>query len=168
MINERSSLIRRSTHHQQYDRFYPNPNPKLLPKQHPAMDWANAAEPSPYVQPQYVNQQKDWGFPLASLNPSSASSSSSTSQGLEFPSGLSSFGPSATGEVRGGGHKFRSRVSEPAVASATAAMRDIYNRTKVVVRHLPPALSESAFMEQISTRFASTYNMVSFCPGKSG
>lgn len=172
MINERSPLIRRSTHHQQYDRFYPNPNPKLLPKQHAAVDWANAAEPSPCLQPQYVHQQKDWGFTLASSNPSSASSSSSaSSQGLAFPSGSPSFGPSATGEARGGGgHKVRSRVLEPAgaVASGTAAMRDLYNRTKVVVRHLPPALSESAFMEQIATRFASTYNMVSFCPGKSG
>lgn len=171
MINERSPLIRRSPHHQQYDRFYPNPNPnpKLSPKQHAVMDWANAAEPSPCVQPQHVYQQTDWGFALASSSPSPPPPSPSTCSQLgAFPSGAPSFGPAVIGEASGGGQKFRSKGFESVGASAAStAMRDIYNRTKVVVRHLPPSLSESAFMEQITTRYGSTYNMAFFCPGKS-
>ncbi|MCO5593935.1 hypothetical protein L7F22_047954 [Adiantum nelumboides] len=155
MINERSPLIRRSPQqHYQYDRFYPNPspnpNPKLLPKPHASMDWTGSGEPmSP--QSQSAHQQKDWGLSIASSN-----SGSSMVPGH--------------GEARGGGSRFKSRASElPAssTAGAAAVMRDIYNRTKVVVRHLPSGLSESAFMEQIVSRFSSMYNMVSFSPGKS-
>ncbi|XP_021714805.1 regulator of nonsense transcripts UPF3-like isoform X3 [Chenopodium quinoa] len=46
-------------------------------------------------------------------------------------------------------------------------MKEPLNRTKVVVRHLPPSLSQSSFFEQIDGRFSSRYNWSSFCPGKS-
>ncbi|KAI5074417.1 hypothetical protein GOP47_0010378 [Adiantum capillus-veneris] len=157
MINERSPVIRRSPQqHYQYDRFYPNPNPnpKPLPKHHASMDWTGSGEPMS-GHSQFSHQEKDWGLNLASSNTGSS---------------LPSYMVSASGEARGGGSRFKSRALElPSVstAGAAAAMRDVYNRTKVVVRHLPPGLSESAFMEQIASRFSSMYNMVSFCPGKS-
>lgn len=46
-------------------------------------------------------------------------------------------------------------------------MKEPLNRTKVVVRHLPPSLSQSSFFEQIDGRFSSRYNWSSFRPGKS-
>ncbi|XP_056683751.1 regulator of nonsense transcripts UPF3 isoform X2 [Spinacia oleracea] len=46
-------------------------------------------------------------------------------------------------------------------------MKEPLNRTKVVVRHLPPSLSHSSFFEQIDGRFSSRYNWSSFRPGKS-
>ncbi|KAL7002039.1 hypothetical protein U1Q18_003188 [Sarracenia purpurea var. burkii] len=45
-------------------------------------------------------------------------------------------------------------------------MKGPSDRTKVVVRHLPPAISQSMLMEQIDGRFAGRYNWVSFRPGK--
>ncbi|MCL7049267.1 hypothetical protein MKW94_020351 [Papaver nudicaule] len=45
-------------------------------------------------------------------------------------------------------------------------MKDPFDRTKVVLRHLPPALTQSALMEQIDGRFAARYNWVKFRPGK--
>lgn len=167
MINERSPVIRRSPQqHYQYDRFYPNPNPnpnpKLLSKQHASMDWTASGEPSSTMlaQPQFAHQQKDWGFNLAPSNTGSSASHVSS-----YPSGSASY---VSAESRGGS-RFKSRaleLSSSSTAGATAAMRDIYTRTKVVVRHLPPGLSESAFMEQIASQFSTMYNMVSFCPGK--
>ncbi|KAH9619372.1 hypothetical protein KSS87_011673 [Heliosperma pusillum] len=46
-------------------------------------------------------------------------------------------------------------------------MKEPLNRTKVVIRHLPPTLSLSSFFDQIDARFSSTYNWSSFRPGKS-
>lgn len=40
------------------------------------------------------------------------------------------------------------------------------DRTKVVVRHLPPAISEASFLSQIDASFAGRYNWLSFRPGK--
>ncbi|KAL9271853.1 Regulator of nonsense transcripts UPF3-like protein [Drosera capensis] len=45
-------------------------------------------------------------------------------------------------------------------------MKDPLNRTKVVVRHLPPSLTSSSFFEQIDARFGGRYNWSSFCDGK--
>lgn len=45
-------------------------------------------------------------------------------------------------------------------------MKDPLERTKVVLRHLPPAISQSALMDQIDARFAGRYTWVSFRPGK--
>lgn len=45
-------------------------------------------------------------------------------------------------------------------------MKDPYDRTKVVVRHLPPALSQSVFLEQIDGCFAGRYKWFCFRPGK--
>lgn len=46
-------------------------------------------------------------------------------------------------------------------------MKGPLDRTKVVLRHLPPSLSQSSLMEQVDARFAGRYNWVSFRPGKS-
>ncbi|EEF35930.1 conserved hypothetical protein [Ricinus communis] len=40
-------------------------------------------------------------------------------------------------------------------------------KTKVVVRHLPPTISQGSFLEQIDVVFSGRYNWVSFRPGKS-
>ena len=45
-------------------------------------------------------------------------------------------------------------------------MKDPLERTKVVLRHLPPAISQLALMDQIDARFAGRYTWVSFRPGK--
>lgn len=45
-------------------------------------------------------------------------------------------------------------------------MKDPSYRTKVVVRHLPPSLSQSSFFEQIEARFSGHYNWSSFRSGK--
>ncbi|KAF7126662.1 hypothetical protein RHSIM_Rhsim11G0121900 [Rhododendron simsii] len=45
-------------------------------------------------------------------------------------------------------------------------MKGLLDRTKVVVRHLPPSMSPSAFAEQIDGRFSGRYNWVVFSPGK--
>ncbi|KAG9456930.1 hypothetical protein H6P81_001438 [Aristolochia fimbriata] len=45
-------------------------------------------------------------------------------------------------------------------------MKDPFDRTKVVVRHLPPAISQSVLLEQIDGRFAGRYRWFCFRPGK--
>ncbi|RRT40055.1 hypothetical protein BHE74_00011418 [Ensete ventricosum] len=45
-------------------------------------------------------------------------------------------------------------------------MKDPPDRTKVVMRHLPPAISQSVLMEEIDGRFAGRYDWVCFRPGK--
>uniref|UniRef100_A0A0D6QUD6 UPF3 domain-containing protein n=1 Tax=Araucaria cunninghamii TaxID=56994 RepID=A0A0D6QUD6_ARACU len=45
-------------------------------------------------------------------------------------------------------------------------MKDPADRTKVVLRHLPVALSQSVLKVQIDARFAGRYNWFSFRPGK--
>ncbi|WOL01564.1 regulator of nonsense transcripts UPF3-like isoform X1 [Canna indica] len=44
-------------------------------------------------------------------------------------------------------------------------MKDPSDRTKVVVRHLPPSISQAVLMEQIDGRFAGRYDWVCFRPG---
>ncbi|KAH0926533.1 hypothetical protein HID58_018789 [Brassica napus] len=46
-------------------------------------------------------------------------------------------------------------------------MKEPSAKRKVVVRHLPPSLSESDLLSQIDPRFRDRYNWVSFRPGKS-
>lgn len=46
-------------------------------------------------------------------------------------------------------------------------MKGPFDRTKVVVRHLPPTISQSTLKEQIDGRFAGRYDWVYFLPGKS-
>ncbi|CAA0265118.1 unnamed protein product [Arabidopsis thaliana] len=46
-------------------------------------------------------------------------------------------------------------------------MKEPLQKKKVVVRHLPPSLSQSDLLSQIDPRFADRYNWVSFRPGKS-
>ncbi|KAG2320471.1 hypothetical protein Bca4012_056486 [Brassica carinata] len=46
-------------------------------------------------------------------------------------------------------------------------MKDPSAKRKVVVRHLPPSLSQSDLISQIDPRFGDRYNWVSFRPGKS-
>jgi regulator of nonsense transcripts 3 len=41
------------------------------------------------------------------------------------------------------------------------------DRTKVVLRHLPPAISQAALVDQIDAAFAGRYHWVAFRPGKS-
>lgn len=45
-------------------------------------------------------------------------------------------------------------------------MKDPLERTKVVVRHLPPSLTEPALMEQIDDKFSGRYKCFFFRPGK--
>ncbi|PON34721.1 Nucleotide-binding alpha-beta plait domain containing protein [Parasponia andersonii] len=45
-------------------------------------------------------------------------------------------------------------------------MKDPLARTKVVIRHLPPSLSQSDLFQQIHDRFSGRYNWFSFRPGK--
>ncbi|KAJ0977253.1 hypothetical protein J5N97_012727 [Dioscorea zingiberensis] len=45
-------------------------------------------------------------------------------------------------------------------------MKDPLGRTKAVLRHLPPAISQSALMDQIDARFAGRYKWATFRPGK--
>lgn len=46
-------------------------------------------------------------------------------------------------------------------------MKGPLDRTKVVVRHLPPTISLSTLTEQIDGHFAGRYDWVYFLPGKS-
>ncbi|XVF00556.1 hypothetical protein REPUB_Repub04eG0010700 [Reevesia pubescens] len=46
-------------------------------------------------------------------------------------------------------------------------MKGTLDRTKVVLRHLPPSITESMLVEQVDTAFAGRYNWLSFRPGKS-
>ncbi|MED6138015.1 hypothetical protein PIB30_070367 [Stylosanthes scabra] len=45
-------------------------------------------------------------------------------------------------------------------------MKGALDRTKVVLRHLPPTISEATLLEQIDGTFSGRYNWVSFRPGK--
>lgn len=45
-------------------------------------------------------------------------------------------------------------------------MKDPLDKTKVVLRHLPPAISQAALMEEIDGRFAGRYKWFRFRPGK--
>ncbi|CAN1175542.1 Regulator of nonsense transcripts UPF3 [Linum perenne] len=45
--------------------------------------------------------------------------------------------------------------------------KEVYERTKVVVRHLPPSLSRSELFSHFDHLFSDRYNWVSFRPGKS-
>lgn len=44
-------------------------------------------------------------------------------------------------------------------------MKGTSDRTKVVLRHLPPTITQSMLMEQIDGRFAGRYNWIIFRPG---
>ncbi|XP_042983951.1 regulator of nonsense transcripts UPF3-like isoform X4 [Carya illinoinensis] len=46
-------------------------------------------------------------------------------------------------------------------------MKGFSDRTKVVLRHLPPAISQSTLKDQIDAAFAGRYHWVAFRPGKS-
>ncbi|XP_022762730.1 regulator of nonsense transcripts UPF3-like isoform X2 [Durio zibethinus] len=46
-------------------------------------------------------------------------------------------------------------------------MKGALDRTKAVLRHLPPSITESMFVEQVDSAFAGRYNWLSFRPGKS-
>ncbi|XP_009587502.1 regulator of nonsense transcripts UPF3-like isoform X1 [Nicotiana tomentosiformis] len=46
-------------------------------------------------------------------------------------------------------------------------MKGPLDRTKVVLRHLPPTISQSMLVEQVLSRFTGRYNWFSFRPGKS-
>ncbi|TYI37988.1 hypothetical protein ES332_A03G254200v1 [Gossypium tomentosum] len=45
-------------------------------------------------------------------------------------------------------------------------MKRTLDRTKVVLRHLPPSITETMLMEQVDSAFAGRYNWFSFSPGK--
>lgn len=45
-------------------------------------------------------------------------------------------------------------------------MKGPLDRTKIVLRHLPPALPRSTLSEQIDSRFSGRYNWLYFRPGK--
>ncbi|GAB4849178.1 hypothetical protein Ancab_003988 [Ancistrocladus abbreviatus] len=46
-------------------------------------------------------------------------------------------------------------------------MKGLLDRTKVVLRHLPPSISQATLLSEIDPKFSSRYNWVSFHPGKS-
>lgn len=52
------------------------------------------------------------------------------------------------------------------VLSRVFLMKGALDRTKVVLRHLPPSLSEATLLAQIDASFAGRYNWLSFRPGK--
>lgn len=54
---------------------------------------------------------------------------------------------------------FRVRVLE--------GMKGSLDRTKVVLRHLPPGITEAMLVEQVDSAFAGRYNWLSFRPGRS-
>lgn len=47
-----------------------------------------------------------------------------------------------------------------------AGMKRTLDRTKVVLRHLPPSITEALLIEQVDSAFAGRYNWFSFRPGK--
>ncbi|KAG4160432.1 hypothetical protein ERO13_D02G237100v2 [Gossypium hirsutum] len=47
-------------------------------------------------------------------------------------------------------------------------MKRTLDRTKVVLRHLPPSITEAMLIEQVDSAFAGRYNWFSFRPGKNG
>ncbi|KAG4168757.1 hypothetical protein ERO13_A12G044600v2 [Gossypium hirsutum] len=46
-------------------------------------------------------------------------------------------------------------------------MKGTLDRTKVILRHLPPSITESVLLEQVDSAFSGRYNWLSFRPGKS-
>ena len=52
------------------------------------------------------------------------------------------------------------------VCLRVCGMNGALDRTKVVLRHLPPSISEAALLSQIDAAFAGRYNWLSFRPGK--
>ncbi|PPD77985.1 hypothetical protein GOBAR_DD25082 [Gossypium barbadense] len=46
-------------------------------------------------------------------------------------------------------------------------MKGTLDRTKVILRHLPPSITESMLLEQVDSAFSGRYNWLSFRPGKS-
>ncbi|KAK6254154.1 hypothetical protein QUC31_015874 [Theobroma cacao] len=46
-------------------------------------------------------------------------------------------------------------------------MKGALDRTKVILRHLPPAITEAMLVEQVDSAFSGRYNWLSFRPGKS-
>ncbi|XWS55330.1 hypothetical protein CRYUN_Cryun10bG0165500 [Craigia yunnanensis] len=46
-------------------------------------------------------------------------------------------------------------------------MKGTLDRSKVVLRHLPPSITEAMLVEQVDSAFAGRYNWLSFRPGKS-
>ena len=52
------------------------------------------------------------------------------------------------------------------VCVRVCGMKGALDRTKVVLRHLPPSISEAALLSQIDAAFAGRYNWLSFRPGK--
>lgn len=44
-------------------------------------------------------------------------------------------------------------------------MKSAADRTKVVVRHLPPTITEAMLLEQIDDKFTRRFKFVSFRPG---
>ncbi|PPS13642.1 hypothetical protein GOBAR_AA06932 [Gossypium barbadense] len=46
-------------------------------------------------------------------------------------------------------------------------MKGTLDRTKVILRHLPPSITESVILEQVDSAFSGRYNWLSFRPGKS-
>ncbi|KAK9095907.1 hypothetical protein Sjap_021404 [Stephania japonica] len=45
-------------------------------------------------------------------------------------------------------------------------MKDPFDRTKVVLRRLPPGISQAALLDQIDSRFSNRYRWLAFRPGK--
>ncbi|CAM6129447.1 unnamed protein product [Calypogeia fissa] len=66
-------------------------------------------------------------------------------------------GPGSGGGGGGGGVRRRSLESP---------MKESQARTKVVLRHLPPSISEAVLLEHIDSKFAGCYTWFSFRPGK--
>lgn len=52
------------------------------------------------------------------------------------------------------------------VSQGVSRMKGPLDRTKVVLRHLPPSISQSSLLEQVDSCFSGRYNWVSFRPGK--
>ncbi|KAK8640377.1 hypothetical protein V6N13_008132 [Hibiscus sabdariffa] len=50
---------------------------------------------------------------------------------------------------------------------AFEGMKGTLDRTKVILRHLPPSITESMLVEQVDNAFSGRYNWLSFRPGKS-
>ena len=49
--------------------------------------------------------------------------------------------------------------------AARAHMKDPAHRTKVVLRRLPPAITQEAVVDQVDARFAGRYDWACFRPG---
>ncbi|KAH7283697.1 hypothetical protein KP509_34G019900 [Ceratopteris richardii] len=118
------------------------------------MGWTSAAETSAImlINLQHVYNEQDCGINLAAKT-----------KPVSYPFRLQSHMISVSGETRGGDYKFKSSTLSSSVMTGSGR---ICRRTKVVVRHLPPGLSETAFMEEVVPRFSPMYNLVTFYRGK--